>query len=165
MARSIITGPHGTYVTDGDRHSSEAWGEATADHILAIGEHITGERRAHALKLKAAIAALLEGHHGAVQTKERGGLSAQGAARLTRVCDVDEHLSLETVTGEVISAADGTPWESAFRDPEFAPSLSLLLASHFRTNMEIERSCYADANIAAPEAQAFKASMHPGVGE
>jgi hypothetical protein len=147
-------------ITDGGPHSTEKWAEATASHIVQIAEHVAGTHRASAVKLEAAIIDILEGHHTTVQSGERAKIAEHGHARLLHDNDPEHHLSLEEAVADIINAAAGTPWEDDFLG--MGLDLMHLLASHFKTNIHIERAYHADRNHHTDEAAQFRAKNNVG---
>lgn len=169
-------------ITNGGPHKSAAWAEATASHILEIADHISGSRRAGAIKLQAVIIDILESAHRTVKHGERAKLAeANGSARLAHVHhDPKEHVNLDITADAIIAAAVGTPWEADFAfkgqpaddgnasmdiepRPKIASFKELLigtLTQHFASSMHIERSWHADRNPSDPQCRAFKQRHH-----
>jgi hypothetical protein len=152
----------GILVTNGGPHSADKWAEATASHIVDIADHIAGEKRGAAIKLQAAIIDILTAHHTAVQIGERTSLQTDGHLRLQVPLDPNDHLSLDQVVADIITAAQGTPWAAEFDNPESPTHLKALLKQHFSTSMHIERSWHADRNPSAPESSQFRATHNLG---
>ena len=145
-------------ITNGGTHSPADWAEATAGQIIEIADHVAGETRGAAITLQAAIINILAGHHATVQSGEQAKLAASHD-RLQDEINPEHHLSLEDVVKQVIDAAKGTKWEADLAAG--AEFLRGLLASHFATNMKVERSWHADRNPDVPQAQAFRAATFP----
>ena len=150
-------------ITNGGPHSAEKWAEATASHIVAIAEHVAGEKRAQAVKLEAAVIDILEGHHTSVQVGERGKIAEVGHDRLAHDLDPEHHLVLDDVIADIAAAAKGTPWEADFAKPEMTENLRVLLSSHFATSMYIERTLHADRNPAEPQSIEHKYRHNVGL--
>lgn len=149
-------------VTDGGPHPAEKWAEATASHIVQIGEHVVGAELARARRFELTVMDILEGHHDCVQTGERGTLGSVGHDRLLHPFDCCEHVSVEDAVVQIIAASAGTSFAHHFSTDEVRTYLTELLTSHFHTSMSIERSWHAGCNPETPQAQAFLATFHPG---
>ena len=99
-------------ITDGGPHPASKWAEATASYVVDIAESVAGTRREDAVKLEAKIIDILEGHHTTVQNGERAKIAEVGHDRLQHPIDPEDHLSIDDVIAEIISAAKGSPWEA-----------------------------------------------------
>lgn len=157
-----MSNPVGILITDGGAHPADKWAEATAQHIVKIAESASGERRAAAVKLEAAIIDILEGHHAIVQNGERAAIVEHGHARILHPLDADHHISVDGAVKEIVAAAKNTPWAVDFEKEETVAGLTHLLHSHFKTSMHIERSWHADRNPKPDEAKAFYALHNVG---
>lgn len=145
----------GIMITDGGPHSPEKWAETTASHVVTISDNVAGERKGSAIKLQAAIIDILEGHHKTVQNGERAAIKEHGNDRLQHPITHNDHVNVDDVIKDIVTAGVGTPWESDFKKPEFQSALKLTLADHFMQSAFIERSWHADRNGATVQAQAF----------
>jgi hypothetical protein len=152
----------GAMVTNGGPHSAAKWSEATASHIVEIGEHLAGEKRSGAIKLQARIVDIMERHHLAVQTVERDKMKKDAARVGLPTVNPRDNTDIDAAVSEIVAAAKGTPWEADFDKPEAATHMRDLLTRHLRTNMHIERSWYADTNPDSPHSKAFRAMHHRG---
>ncbi len=151
--------------TDHGPHPADKWAEATASMLVEIADHLSGERRAAAVKLQAAVIDILEGHHRTAQDGERAKLAEHGLDRLAHPLDPEDHLSLDEVVADIVAAAKGSPWEADFSKPEAVAHIRALVGEHLARNAWIERSWHADRNAQTDEAKAFRAIHHPGAGE
>jgi hypothetical protein len=146
-------------ITEGGAHPPEKWADATAAQIVDIADHVTGEKRASAVKLQAAIIDVLIAHHTMVQDGERAAIKATGLPLLAADLNGASHTDLETCINEICAAASATPWADVFATDEMRAGLQHLLTTHMNTVAYIERSLHADANPDAPEVVAFRSQF------
>jgi hypothetical protein len=154
--------PRGVLITNNGKHSAADWAEATASHIVAIAEHVAGQRRSHAVKLQAAVIEVLESYHGLVQQAEQKRLNDVGMDRLGHPIDVAEHLSVDQAVSRIVTAGKGTPWEGDFLTPAFAEHTKSVLTAHFNTSIFVERSWRATLDPTAYASRQFRQTYHSG---
>lgn len=147
-------------ITDGGPHSSEKWAEATASHIIQIGEHIAGDELARARRFELTLIDILEGHHCTVQDGERGAIDEHGHDRLLHHCDCSHHVDVEGVLNEIVEAAASTSFATHFARPEVRVYLRDMLGTHFNSSIHVERCWHADRNPVAPQSQQYMAIHH-----
>lgn len=137
----------GILVTNGGPHPADKWAAQTAAQIIQIGADASGEQAIAARKFELVILDILEDHHGKVQTHERGKITEHGTARFAHPLDSAEHV--DAPFQAIVAASKGTLFESHFAKPEVQAHIRNVLASHFATSMDIERSWFADDGSAA----------------
>lgn len=151
--------------TDGGPHPVEKWAEATANHIIQIGEHLSGAELTRARRFELTIMDILEGHHGTIQSGERQQIQHVGNDRLLHDCDCEHHICVEEAVDEIIEASKNTVFETHFANPEVKTYLINLLNQHFNTSMFVERAWHADKNPNTVQAKEFKAKWGHGPRE
>lgn len=139
-----MTTHHSVMITDGSPHPAEKWAEKTAELMVDVGDHLAGEKRNQAEKLKAIILSILTEHHTIIQEGERDKLESEGHERHKAPLDPNHHLSLDNAVKKIIDATKGTPWEFDFAQPAAYEQIKHLLRSHFVTSMHIERKWNLD---------------------
>ncbi len=146
-------------ITDHGPHPPDLWAQATGEHIVRIGDDVTGTRLLAARALQERVIGVLVSHHDAVQQDERGQLAASPAqfqAELDRTSRVDE------IIPEIQAAAAGTEWAAHFADPDIVTMLKQEIGRHFATSRDIERGWHANRNPMLPEAMAWRAMRQSG---
>ena len=146
--------------TDGGPHPASKWAEATAGHIVQIGEHVAGAELVRARRFELTVMDIVEAHHATVQDGERGKIVSDGHDRILAALDPSDHLSIDDAVGEIVAASVGTTFETHFAQPFVRAYLVDLLTQHFRTSMHVERSWHADRNPATKQALQFRAIHH-----
>jgi hypothetical protein len=142
----------GILKTDNGPHAAEDWAVATADRVLDMVQVDKDSPRVAGLeaakrKFENAIIDILEKGHGAVHTVERAAIASSGADRLSAPLDAAAHV--DDPFAAIVAASKGTPLEAHFAKPEIQSELKVLLAQHFATSMDIERSWHADRLLKA----------------
>lgn len=143
-------------ITNGGPHSHEKWAIATAQQIIEIGANATSTQAMDARKLENKIIDLLEVHHQEVQENERAMIKDRGHDRLSEDLAFDVSDRVDGPVSQIVSASVGTPFEAHFAKPEVQAYLRDLIATHFRTSMQIERSWHADRHPDTEHAKAFR---------
>jgi PPE-repeat protein len=147
--------------TDKGPHTAEDWAAVSSKQIFPIDDPITplvGARKVAAMKLSADIATAMIAHHAAVQTAEQAGLADNAPATFASPPGAGH--PLEQVTTDIQKAAEGTPWQAHFHDPDVIVAVQKVAGSHFTSVQHIERFWHADRNK-TPEGLAYKALHHP----
>lgn len=127
----------GILVTDGGPHSAAKWAEHTAAHVIQIAKDAPDMKQVPARKLEIAIIDILERVHQASMDHEKGKLAELGAERHDHPHEPGEFANM--AFNEITEAANGTPFEAHFQDPEYANYLMPVLLEHFAAGQEIER--------------------------
>jgi len=97
---------------------------------------------------------VLEKHHAIVQKHERDELADDHERLATELKPEDYHV--DEAVAAVISAAAGTVFADHFAKPEIKDYLHRLLAQHFQTSMDVDRSWHADRNPDVDVAKAYR---------
>ena len=140
----------GILITNGGVHPADKWAAHTAAQIAdliqvdeASESPEAGAARRAKPRFELDLADALESHHRGIQESERAALVSGGAERLdaplaVKTDDLDEAVSA------VEEAAEGTPFEAHFTDPQVQDVVRQIVGTHFATVMSIERSWHAD---------------------
>lgn len=160
---------HVFMVTNGGPHPPDAWARATAAQIanlIQVDEASTSPEAIQARMAKPRfeldLADALLDHHGNVQEVERSAIEQHGSARLSHPYDPSGHL--DDALSAVVATANGTPFAAHFALKEVQAVLRRILADHFVTSMDVERSWHCDrvltANPNDDHAKGFRLRQH-----
>lgn len=133
----------GVLITNGGPHSAEDWAMATARHVVIIGEGMQADKSILALKLQATVAEVLVKHYAALQDAEKQKLAADSAHLET---PLEAEAEANAAIADIAEASKGTPFEAHFADAEVQNAMRYVIASHFMTAQDIERSWHLDRN-------------------
>jgi hypothetical protein len=130
-------------ITDNGKHPPEKWAMFTVEGLLEIDAN--SPNATAGLRLKADMVDVLSRSFDAVMVTERAALAgdsnARYAASLTPEID-----SVDEAVDALIKCADGTPFETFYREPGKRDAVKGVVAHHFALAIDIERSTHADQN-------------------
>jgi len=174
----------GVLKTDGGPHPPEKWAFATATHLVLISPNADTMLQRDAFMLQMQVADAIEKHYVKLQADEAAALATNGDDHLATPIDPTPYI--DAALADVVAAAKGSKWEkhfqstarrehesNAFLAPNEAPLdpypsvqdvMRTVLATHFATAIHVHRSWRVDKNPDGPNAKAFRAAHHPGLG-
>lgn len=146
--------PRVMFTNGNDVHPADYHAEVTAGKIIEIVEHASAATAPR--DLRKAIEAILTSHHTDVGSDENAQIKQHGLDRLNHPLDASPHIDNDLMT-QIINASKGTIMESTFARGDVQTHIVGELHHETRSQMNVHRLVFAEADrlakaVAAPKA-------------